>query len=141
MDNILSGFYADALTGGQTLDICLCSNDSTALGVTNSLVAFGYTAENIPVITGQDCDIASTKNMVKGLQSMSVFKDTRLLAEATVKMVGEILSGAEVTLNATYANGVKDVASFNCTPVFADVNNYTELLIDSGYYTAEQLAE
>jgi len=36
---------------------------------------------------------------------------------------------------------VKDVASFNCTPVFADVNNYTELLIDSGYYTAEQLAE
>ena len=141
MDNILAGYYADSLTGGQTLDICLCSNDSTALGVTNSLVAFGYTAENIPVITGQDCDIANTKNMVKGLQAMSVFKDTRALAEATVKMVGEILSGAEVTLNATYANGVKDVASFNCTPVFADVNNYTELLIDSGYYTAEQLAE
>ena len=140
MDNILSGFYADALTGGQKLDICLCSNDSTALGVTNSLVAFGFTAENIPVITGQDCDIANTKNMVKGLQAMSVFKDTRALAEATVKMVGEILSGAEVEVNATYANGVKDVASFNCTPVFADVSNYTELLIESGYYTAEDLA-
>ena len=141
MDNILAGYYADALTGGQTLDICLCSNDSTALGVTNSLVAFGYTAENIPVITGQDCDIANTKNMVKGLQSMSVFKDTRALAEATVKMVGEILSGAEVTVNAEYDNQVKKVASFNCTPVFADVNNYSELLIESGYYTAEQLAE
>jgi putative multiple sugar transport system substrate-binding protein len=140
MDNILSGFYADSLTGGQTLDICLCSNDSTALGVTNSLVAFGYTAENIPVITGQDCDIASTKNMVKGLQAMSVFKDTRALAEATVKMVGEILSGAEVTLNAEYDNQVKQVPSFNCTPVFDDINNYTELLIDSGYYTADQLA-
>ena len=70
-----------------------------------------------------------------------MFKDTRALAEATVKMVGEILAGAEVEVNATYANGVKDVASFNCTPVFADVNNYAELLIDSGYYTAEQLAE
>ena len=140
MDNILSGFYADALTGGQKLDICLCSNDSTALGVTNSLVAFGFTAENIPVITGQDCDIANTKNMVQGLQAMSVFKDTRALAEATVKMVGEILSGAEVEVNATYANGVKDVASFNCTPVFADASNYVELLIDSGYYTAEDLA-
>ena len=140
MDNILSGFYADALTGGQKLDICLCSNDSTALGVTNSLVAFGFTAENIPVITGQDCDIANTKNMVQGLQAMSVFKDTRALAEATVKMVGEILSGAEVETNAVYANGVKDVASFNCTPVFADASNYVELLIDSGYYTAEDLA-
>ena len=109
--------------------------------MTNSLVAFGYTAENIPVITGQDCDIANTKNMVKGLQAMSVFKDTRALAEATVKMVGEILSGAEVTLNAEYDNQVKQVASFNCPPVFADVNNYTELLIDSGYYTVEQLAD
>ena len=31
-------------------------------------------------------------------------------------------------------NGVKVVPSFLCEPVFADVNNYKELLIDSGYY-------
>ncbi len=141
MDNILSAYYPDALTGGDKLDICLCSNDSTALGVTNSLVAMGFTAENIPVITGQDCDIPNTKNMIKGLQAMSVFKDTRALAEQTVKMVLDIMAGKTPETNATYANGVKDVPSFNCTPVFADVNNYKELLLDSGYYTAEQLAD
>lgn len=54
MDAILSGYYTDALTGGLKLDVCLCSNDSTALGVTNSLVAAGFTTENIPIITGQD---------------------------------------------------------------------------------------
>ena len=141
MDNILSAYYPDALTGGQTLDICLCSNDSTALGVTNSLVAAGFTTENIPLITGQDCDKPNVKNMVKGLQAMSVFKDTRTLAAQTVKMVDSLLKGETPELNGEYDNGIKMVQSFNCTPVFADVNNYEELLIASGYYTAEEIAE
>lgn len=140
MDNILTAYYPEALTGGQKLDICLCSNDSTALGVTQSLVNFGFTAENMPVITGQDCDVANTKNMIAGLQAMSVFKDTRTLAAQTVTMVTDILSGKTPETNATYANGVMDVPAYNCTPVFADVNNYQELLIDSGYYTMDQLA-
>lgn len=141
MDNILSAYYPDALTGGTTLDICLCSNDSTALGVTNSLVSFGFTAENIPVITGQDCDIPNTKNMISGLQAMSVFKDTRTLADQTMKMVADILAGKTPETNATYDNGVMEVPSYNCTPVFADASNYKELLIDSGYYTEADLAE
>ena len=141
MDNILSAYYPDALTGGQTLDICLCSNDSTALGVTNSLVAAGFTTENIPVITGQDCDKPNVKNMVKGLQAMSVFKDTRTLAAQTVKMVDSLLKGETPELNGEYDNGLKMVPSFNCTPVFGDVTNYEELLIASGYYTAEEIAE
>ena len=141
MDNILSAYYPDALTGGQTLDICLCSHDSTALGVTNSLVAAGFTTENIPLITGQDCDKPNVKNMVKGLQAMSVFKDTRTLAAQTVKMVDSILKGETPELNGEYDNGIKMVPSFNCTPVFGDVSNYEALLIESGYYTAEEIAE
>ncbi len=137
MDNILTANYSD----GTRLDVALCSNDSTALGVTNSLISFGLTAEEMPIITGQDCDVPNTKNMIAGLQSMSVFKDTRLLADRTVLIVVDLLEGRTPETNATYANGVMDVPSFNCTPVFADVNNYAELLLDSGYYTAEQLAD
>ncbi|MEA5016776.1 MAG: sugar-binding protein [Candidatus Limiplasma sp.] len=141
MDNILSAYYPDALTGGQKLDICLCSNDSTALGVTNSLVAAGFTADNIPVITGQDCDVPNTKNMIKGLQAMSVFKDMRVLSDQTVAMVQDILAGKAPETNATYDNRVMEVLSFNCTPVFADVSNYAELLLESGFYTEADLAE
>ena len=137
MDNILTAFYSD----GTKLDVALCSNDSTALGVTNSLISFGLSADEMPIITGQDCDVPNTKNMIKGLQSMSVFKDTRTLAAQTVMMVGDLLEGKVPETNATYDNGVMEVPSFNCTPVFADVNNYEELLLDSGYYTAEQLAD
>ena len=135
MENILSTYYAD----GTNLDICLCSNDSTALGVENALAA-NYKGE-YPIVTGQDCDIENTKNMIAGKQSMSVFKDTRTLASQVVKMVGQILNGETVDVNdkETYNNGNKVVESFLCEPVFADVNNYKELLIDSGYYTEDQL--
>ena len=134
-ENILSSFYAD----GTNVDVWLCSNDSTALGVETALAA-NYSGE-YPIITGQDCDIENTKNMIAGKQSMSVFKDTRTLASQVVKMVGQILNGEEVDVNdtETYDNGVIVVPSYLCEPVFADANNYKELLIDSGYYTEDQL--
>ena len=134
-ENILSSYYAD----GTNVDVWLCSNDSTALGVENAL-ATNYSGK-YPIITGQDCDIENTKNMIAGKQSMSVFKDTRTLASQVVKMVGQILSGSTVDVNdtSTYNNGVITVPSFLCEPVFADANNYKTILIDSGYYTEDKL--
>ncbi|MBO6090131.1 MAG: sugar-binding protein [Lachnospiraceae bacterium] len=134
MEAIISSNYAD----GTQLDAVMCSNDSTAFGVANALV--NYTG-SYPIITGQDCDIANVKNMIAGKQSMSIFKDTRTLAQKTVEMVDAILKGGTAPTNdtTTYNNGVKVVPSYLCEPVFADVNNYKELLIDSGYYTADQL--
>lgn len=135
MDNLIASNYSD----GTPLHAVLCSNDSTALGVTNSLVGAGF--EEMPLITGQDCDIANTKNIIAGLQSMSIFKDTRTLASKVVEMVEAIVRGEEPEVNdtETYFNGVFVVPTYLCPPVFADINNYEELLIDSGYYTREQL--
>ena len=134
-ENILSSYYAD----GTELDAWVCSNDSTALGVETALAA-NYDGE-YPIVTGQDCDIENVKNMLAGKQSMSVFKDTRTLASQVVKMVGQILAGETVEVNdtTTYDNGTGVIPSFLCEPVFADINNYKELLIDSGYYTEDQL--
>ena len=126
---------------GAKLDAVYCSNDSTANGVTNALLSAGYTADNFPVITGQDCDIVSMKNMLKGYQSMSIFKDTRTLAAQVVKMVEAIMGGTTVPVNdtKTYNNNVKVVPSYLCDPVFGDLSNYKSLLIDSGYYKESEL--
>ena len=135
METILASYYAD----GTQLDICLCSNDSTAKGVTNAL-ASSYTGA-YPIVTGQDCDIANTKDIIAGKQSMSIFKDTRTLAAQTVTMVSDILAGKTPETNdtKTYDNGTGIIPTYLCAPVFADVSNYKELLIDSGYYTEDQL--
>ena len=126
---------------GTKLDAVYCSNDSTAQGVTQALLSAGYDASNFPVITGQDCDITSVKNMLKGYQSMSVFKDTRTLASKVVEMVDAIMKGSNPPVNdtKTYDNNVKVVPSFLCEPVFGDANNYKALLVDSGYYKESEL--
>ena len=134
-ENILSSNYAD----GTNLDAVLASNDSTALGVENALAA-NYTGE-YPIITGQDCDIANVANIVAGKQAMSVFKDTRALASQVVDMVDAIISGEEVPVNdtETYDNGTGIIPSYLCEPVAVTKDNYKEMLIDSGYYTEDQI--
>lgn len=137
MENLLTAYYAN----GTKLDVVYSSNDSCANGITNALVAAGYNKDNFPILTGQDCDITSTKNILAGIQSMSIFKDTRTLAEKVVEMVNAILTGATVPVNdnKTYDNGTGIIPTYLCEPVFADASNYKELLIDSGYYTESQL--
>ena len=134
-ENILSSNYAD----GTNRDAVLASNDSTALGVENALAA-NYTGE-YPIITGQDCDIANVANIVAGKQAMSVFKDTRALASQVVEMVDAIISGEEVPVNdtETYDNGTGIIPSYLCEPVAVTQDNYKEMLIDSGYYTEDQI--
>ena len=130
MEAILASNY-----NGKDLDVVLCSNDSTALGVENALEA-NYTGK-WPVITGQDCDKPNVKNIVNGKQSMSVFKDTRKLAEQTVKMVDAIMDGkeAETNDNESYDNGTGIIPSYLCEPTVVTIDNYEEMLLDSGYYT------
>jgi putative multiple sugar transport system substrate-binding protein len=128
---------------GTTLHAVYSSNDSVANGITNALKGGGYTADNFPILTGQDCDVTSMKNMLAGTQSMSVFKDTRTLAAQVVKMVDAILKGAKPEINdtKTYDNGTGIIPSFLCDPVVCTKDNYKALLIESGYYTEAQLAQ
>ena len=137
-ENYLSGFYAD-----EDLDIVCSAFDGFAYGCRSALESAGYTEENWPLITGQDAELMAVKNIISGKQTMSIYKDTRLLAEKCVTMVNAVVNGTEPEINdtETYDNGVLVVPSYLCTPVAVDVNNYEELLIDGGYYTAEQLAE
>lgn len=139
MDDLLTANYAS----GTKLDVVLSPNDSIAIGIANALDNSGEFTPggNWPIITGQDCDIPNMKNILAGKQSMSIFKDTRTLADQTVSMVDAIIAKKDVPVNdtTTYDNGIKVVPTFLCEPVFGDINNYKELLIDSGYYTEDQL--
>ncbi len=135
MENLITAYYSD----GTKLDAVLSSNDSCAIGISNALQA-SYKGD-FPVLTGQDCDVTAMKNILAGKQSMSIFKDTRTLANKVVEMVDAIMLGKEVPVNdtKTYDNGTGIIPTYLCEPVFADKDNYKELLIDSGYYTEDQL--
>src|SRR5574344_2414619 len=126
---------------GKKLDAVYSSNDSCAMGITNALVGAGYSKDNFPLVTGQDCDITSVKHMLKGTQAITVFTDTRTLASKVVGLVDAIMQGKNPKVNdtKTYDNGTGVVPSYLCDPVFATIDNYKALLVDSGYYKADQL--
>ena len=135
-EDALAGFYAD-----EDLDICMTAYDGLAYGCRSALEGAGYTAENWPLITGQDAELMAVKNIIGGYQTMSIAKDTRVLAEKCVTMVDAVLTGSEPEINdtTTYDNGVFVVPSYLCTPVAVDAENYAEVLIETGYYTEEQV--
>ena len=124
---------------GRQLDAVLSSNDSVAQGIAAALIDAGYTKDDFPILTGQDCDVASMKNMFRGYQQMSIFKDTRTLAARVVTMVDAILKGIEPEINdtETYHNGTGVIPAYLCDPVVCTPDNYKALLIDSGYYTED----
>lgn len=136
-ENYLASFYAD-----EDLDIACTAFDGFAYGVRSALEGAGYTDANWPLVTGQDAELMAVKNIITGKQTMSIYKDTRLLAEKCVTMVNAVLTGSEPEINdtETYNNNVFVVPSYLCTPVAVDVNNYEEIIVGGGYYTAEQLA-
>lgn len=138
-ENYLTGFYAD-----EKLDIVASAFDGFAYGCKAALEGAGYkVGEDWPMITGQDAELMAVKNVISGYQTMSIYKDTRLLAEKCVKMVQAVLEGSEPEINDTeqYNNGSIVVPSYLCTPVAVDQANYQEIIVDGGYYTEAQLAQ
>ena len=131
MDNRLASFYA----GGEKVDVVLSPNDSLAQGISQSLQLAGYTADDFPVLTGQDGDKASVRLMLDGYQSMTVWKDTRVLGDRVEQMVMSILAGEDVEVNdtETYDNGIKVVPSYLITPEVVTADTVQSKLIDSGF--------
>jgi len=139
MENILSSAYS----GGTTVDAVLSPYDGISRGVIQALKGVGYGSGDLPlpVVTGQDAESASVKSIIAGEQTQTVFKDTRKLAEVAVNMVEAVVNDEEAEVNdtETYDNKVKVVPTFLVDPVSVDIDNYEELLLESGYYTEEDI--
>ena len=139
MQNTLASYYSD----GTQLDIALCSNDSTALGVAQA-ISSDYSGSNTPVVTGQDGDIANLQNIVDGKQSMTVYKNVSDEAGVTLDVAKAILSGqtpdgslslsAEATFDtSSYDNNVKVVPSYLLVP-YVITKDSLDKLVDTGLY-------
>ncbi len=138
MDNLLSAYYTD-----KRVDAVLSPYDGLSIGILSSLKGVGYGSADLPfpVVTGQDAEVPSVKSILAGEQRSTIFKDTRELAKVTVGMVEAVLSGGTPEINdtTTYDNGVKVIPSYLLKPVSVDKSNWKAILIDSGYYTEDQV--
>lgn len=141
--NVLSSYYAD----GTQLDVWVCSNDSTALGVAQAVTS-DYAGANDVLITGQDGDEANLKNIVDGVQTMTVYKNVSDEAIVTLELAKAMLAGSTIDASLIDSFGVEcsyDTESYetsegNKCPSFLLVpwvvtKDNLQDLVDTGLYT------
>ena len=141
MENLLTSTYS----GGEKLAGVLSPFDGLSRGIITAVQNAGMgptIAEGLPIVTGQDAEIASVKLINDGVQSSTIFKDTRTLAQQAVTSAESFLAGKDPEANdtKTYDNGVKVVPTFLLPVVTVYKEDIQKELIDSGYYTADEVA-
>ena len=118
------------------IDAVVASNDGTAGGVIQALE--GQNLAGSVLISGQDAELAACQRIVKGTQTMTVYKPIHLIAtkaaQAAVALAkGETIAEATQTVN----NGKIDVPSILLTPIQVDKMNLDAVVIKDGFHARE----
>ena len=114
---------------GNKIDAVAAANDGLANSVVVALKAHGL--KPIP-LSGQDATPQGVQNIISGWQSMTVWKDTRVLAKAAAKSAVELLKGSKLTTTGSVKNGSKREAAFIIPPVSITKANW-KVLYTSGF--------
>ncbi|MCL2595379.1 MAG: sugar-binding protein [Promicromonosporaceae bacterium] len=141
MENLITAHYGG---GSGALHGILSPFDGISRGIITALQNAGYgptLADGLPVVSGQDAEVASVAMIDQGVQYSTIFKDTRLLAEQAIAAAVAFMNDETPTPNNTtdYDNGVFVVPSFLLPVSTVTVDNIQEELIDSGFLTREQV--
>ena len=126
----------------QVIDGVLSPSDLLTRAIIDASVASGYGDEPpLPVLTGQDAELANVKLMLAGQQFSTVFKDNRELAKAAAQLVDEAVRGEPVTVNDTtsFDNGVRVVPARVVEVVGVTAEDAVDVLLAANYYTQDQL--
>jgi len=134
------------LTAQQNkIDGVIASNDGTALGELQAMKAQGL-AGKVP-ISGQDATADGCNSIVKGEQTVSVYKDIRLLSPMAVDMIDKLIKGqtlsdlkayklAELTGDSTKTGDVM----CNFLPVQqVTKDNVFDLIVKSGFQSYDDV--
>ena len=108
--NVLASYYAD----GTQVDVWLCSNDSTALGVSQAIQS-DYAGSNQPIITGQDGDTIDANLITDSGWAFDCTYDTE----------------------SYFTSDGHNCPSFLLVPNVVTTDNMVEKLVDTGYYTQD----
>lgn len=114
----------------------LAPNDGMARSIADVFAA--DTDVKSYVITGQDAEKASIQYIIDGKQSMTVFKDVRILVKDAIGMAVDILEDKTPETTGTYNNKVIDVKAKQTPVQVVDASNVKSAIIDSGYYKASE---
>src|SRR5436305_4719968 len=128
----------DALTKtNKKIDAIVASNDGTAGGAISALEAAGLAGKVL--VTGQDAQKDAVQRIVKGTQTMTIYKPIQPLAYGAVDAAVKLAKKEPVNTTDKVNNGKKDVPAILIPPVSVDKSNVDSTVLKDGYHTHEDL--
>lgn len=128
----------NALTqNGNRIDAFVVSNDGTAGGVVEALTKQGLAGKVL--VSGQDAELAALQRVVKGTQTMTVYKPISRLAPAAVEAAVALAKKEKLPTTRTVNNGRIDVPSILIEPIQVDKSNIEETVVKDGFQTREKI--
>ena len=113
---------------GNKIDGVAAANDGLANAVVTALKA--KKLKPIP-LSGQDATAQGVQNIISGWQTMTVWKDTRILATRSAEAAIALLNGKTPKRTGVVPNGSKKLAAYIIPPVSINKANYKQLF--NGY--------
>lgn len=130
-----------ALTkSSNNVQAVLASNDDLAGGVIQALDPQHLAGKVI--VTGQDATVPGLQRILKGTQSMTVYKPIAKEAQATASLVAAISNGTSVSslINGSVkTQGGASIPSVLETPISVDKSNIASTVLADKYVTKEQI--
>ena len=127
----------DALTRtGNRIQAIVASNDGTAGGAISALEAAGLAGKVL--VTGQDAQKDAMQRIVKGTQTMTIYKPIKPLAFGAVDAAIKLARKQPVDAHDKINNGRKDVPAILIEPLAVDKSN-VDITIKDGYHTREDV--
>jgi D-xylose transport system substrate-binding protein len=109
------------------------ANDATAGGVIAALRAAN--ASPLPLVTGQDADLAAIQRIITGDQYMTVYKAIRPQAELAAEVAVALIAGEEV--NAPLE--IDGIPTTLLDPVTVTADNILETVVADGFWSVDEI--
>ena len=124
---------------GGKVDAVVASNDGTAGGAIAALTAKGI--RGIPV-SGQDADFAALNRIALGLQTVSVWKDSRDLGREAASAAVALAAGKKPEKSAPWSGGAKKMTldAHLLAPVAITRDNL-DVVVKAGWIKKEELCK
>jgi len=116
---------------GRKIDAILTSNDGTAGGAIQALVEEGLAGQVL--VTGQDADLVACQRIVRGTQSMTVYKPVRRLARGAAELAVRLAEGKPIIAREAVFNGRIEVPSVFFDVITVTKDNMVATVIEDGF--------
>ncbi len=115
----------------------VASNDTTAGGAIAALEQAGLAGKVF--VSGQDANLDAVRRIVKGTQTVTIYKPLRPLARGAASAAVQLAKKEKTEGTSTVNNGLKDVQAILLSPIPVHKDLVDQIIIGDKFHTREQV--